>query len=178
MKVKIGKYKRDDSRNVDIQIDKFDTWSLDHSLALIILPALLQLKATGHGIPGNLAEVGGEDYNEQLSFDFYRETSNELFETVAVKRWEEMLDKMIWSFQQLVLDNWDDKYRHGADVEYDYIKASPWVNPITNQTEDTYKIEIKNPDDHWTDYEGMRVHKERMQEGFELFGKYFLNLWD
>lgn len=178
MKVNIGKYRRDDSRRIDVQIQKFDTWSLDHTLAWIILPALLQLKETAHGIPADFAEVGGEDYHPQMCFDFYAENNSQLFDTVAVKRWEETLDKMIWSFQQLALEDWEEQYRHGAEVEYEHIKAEPWYNPVTNQTEDTFKINIKNPDDTWTDYQGMKAHREKMQEGFELFGKYYMSLWD
>ena len=71
MKVNIGKYSlRGNHRHVKIQIEKFDTWNLDHTLAMIILPALIQLKYTKHGIPGNLEEIP-EDYNRnQLVFDF------------------------------------------------------------------------------------------------------------
>jgi len=36
----------------------------------------------------------------------------------------------------------------------------------------------KNPTEHWTDYIGMRIHEERIQEGLELFGKYYRHLWD
>ena len=61
-----GNYRKDDHRKIDVRIDKFDTWSLDHTLANIILPALLQLKATKHGIPHEfVADVGGADYDSQ-----------------------------------------------------------------------------------------------------------------
>ena len=36
-------------RKIKIHIDDYDTWSMDHTLALIILPMLKQLKATKHG---------------------------------------------------------------------------------------------------------------------------------
>jgi len=29
-----------------------------------------------------------------------------------------------------------------------------------------------------TDYDGIRKHEERMQKGFDLFAKYYKNLWD
>ena len=38
-------------RKVKVRIDEYDTWSMDHTLALIILPMLKQLKATKHGSP-------------------------------------------------------------------------------------------------------------------------------
>ena len=62
MKVNISKYpKGSGSRKVSVQIDSFDTWSLDHTLANIIYPALLQLKEQKQGVPGDFANVGGED---------------------------------------------------------------------------------------------------------------------
>ena len=100
MKINIGKYpKGNGQRKVNIQIDKFDTWSMDHTLAMIIFPMLLQLKETKHGVPNEIvSDIGGENYSEQQSFDFYSETYQESFDK-ACDRWDEILDKMIWSFQ-------------------------------------------------------------------------------
>jgi hypothetical protein len=100
MKVKIGPYPNGNrKRKVDVQIDRYDTYGMDHTLALIILPMLLQLRATKHGIPHEFASVGGEDYDSQDSFDFYKESQDEAF-SKGCDRWDEVLDKMIWSFQQ------------------------------------------------------------------------------
>ena len=45
-----------------VKIDKYDTWSMDHSLAHIVLPMLRQLKATQHGSgqvdPEDVPEIG------------------------------------------------------------------------------------------------------------------------
>lgn len=178
MKVNIGKfYKNTSNRKINVQIDKFDTWNLDHTLALIILPALIQLKHTKHGIPSDFAEVGGEDYQSQDSFDFYKENTNQYFEQ-RCKEWEEVLDKMIWSFQQLALEDYDDQYHHGK-AEYDFVKTDKtFPNPITGKVEDTYQMVDKNPDKHWYDHVGHQLHEERIQEGLELFGKYYRALWD
>lgn len=179
MKVKIGKYpKHGNRRKVNIQIENFDTWSFDHTLAHIIYPALLQLKATKHGVPSELVnDVGGEDWCPQECFDFYKETHNEAWE-IAAKRWDEILDKMIWSFQQLAMDDYDSKYHHGKP-EFDWIESDKtFPNPITGKVEKTYQMVDKNPDEHWYDVEGHQLHEERIQEGLELFGKYYRNLWD
>lgn len=177
MKVKLGKYpKGSGNRRVDIQIDNFDTWNLDHTLALIIYPALIQLRETKHGIPNDFAEVGGADYDSQDSFDFYKETHNEAFDE-GVKKWEEVLDKMIWSFEQLIKD-YDELYHHGK-ADYDFVKTDKqFPNPITGKVEDTFKMVDKNPESHWYDAEGHKLHEDRIQEGLELFGKYYRHLWD
>ena len=72
MKVNIGKYpKGKGTRKISVEINNSDTWNLDNTLAAIIYPALLQLKASKQGVPSEFSQVGGEDYVEQNSFDFY-----------------------------------------------------------------------------------------------------------
>ena len=177
MKIKIGKFPKNGDRKIDINIDKYDTWNLDHTLAVIILPALIQLKESKHGIPSDFAEVGGEDYNAQESFDFYKETVNENFEK-RVQEWEEVLDKMIWSFQQIALEDYDNKYHHGKP-KFDFVKTDKqYPNPISGVLEDTFQMVNKNPGEHWYDHVGHKLHEERIQEGLELFGKYYRSLWD
>ena len=53
MKVYIGRYPKDPNKEqkVNVQIDKWDTWNMDATLAHIIVPMLKQLKATKHGAP-------------------------------------------------------------------------------------------------------------------------------
>jgi len=176
MKVNIGKYGKID-RKVNIRIDNSDVYSLDHTLTYIILPALFLLKEKKSGVPHEFSEVGGEDYGNQYSFDFYAETASQMFDEYATKRWEDVLDKMIWSFLQLIDDNWEDRYFYGK-TEYQAKEVEETcLNPLTNKVEKLYTWEDMNPNGHWTDYEGKRIHGERIQEGLELFGKYFLHLW-
>lgn len=177
MKVHLGNYKKTGStRRVDIEIEKFDTYSLDHTLAYIILPCLLQLKATKMGVPAEFSDQGG-DWNNQDSFDFYKDSHNEAFE-LRCKEWELILDKMIWSFQQIVLDDYEKNYHHGQP-KYDWEKTEEkYLNPLNGKHEDTFRMVDKNPDDHWYDSRGHLEHENRIQEGLELFGKYYRHLWD
>lgn len=176
MKVNIGKY-REIGRKVDVALIGSDVWSFDHTLAYIILPGLLMIKESKLGIPGEFAQVGGEDWVDQLSFDFYKDTADEMFE-VACKRWEEVLDKMIWSFQQIVEDEYHDKYYYGKP-EYGFEENDEqMVNPLTNKKEKLYTMVDKNPDEHWFDIAGLTEHQNRIQEGLELFGKHYRSLWN
>lgn len=179
MKIKIGRFpKGNGSQRVDIQIDEWDTWNMDGTLARIIYPMLIQLKASKHGVPSEMvSDVGGEDWCEQDSFDFYKETHDESWE-IASKRWDEILDKMIWSFHQLVVDDYNDKYHHGTS-EYDWVESDKtFPNPVTGKIEPTYQMVDKNPGDHFFDATGLFLHEERIQEGLELFGKHYRALWD
>jgi hypothetical protein len=179
MKINIGKFPKGNiDRKINITIDNYDTWNLDHTLALIIYPALLQLKATKQGIPSEfIDDVGGAEWGDQDSFDFYKETYDEAWKEGS-KRWDDILDKMIWSFEQLLKNNYDDLYHHG-EMDMDWIKTDKkFSNPLTGKMEETYQMVDNNPDEHWYDHEGHQLHEERIQEGLTLFGKYFRNLWD
>lgn len=178
MKVNIGKYPRGPKpQRVDIQIERHDTWNMAETLALIIYPMLLKLKAEKHGVPHDFSEVGGESYTDQDSFDFYKDSQDWAFEEKC-KQWDVTLDKMIWSFEQLLDEEWESKYHHGKH-ETEWVECDkPMMNPLTGKMEKMYQMKDKNPGGHWYDAEGHQLHMARMQEGFELFGKYYQNLWD
>lgn len=179
MKIKISKWpKGAGEQKVDIQIDSWDTWNMDNTLAKIIYPMLIQLKATKHGVPSELVnDVGGEDYAQQDSFDFYKETHDESWK-IGAERWDEILDKMIWSFGQIAYEDYDDLYHHGRG-DYDWVETDrTFPNPITGKLEPTYKMVDKNPDEHWYDHVGHMKHQDKIQEGLDLFAKYFRSLWD
>ena len=83
----IGPYPEDDSeRKVSVKIDPWDTWSMDNTLSLIIVPMLKQLKADTHGAP----TVDLEDVPEAL-----RGATESLF----FERWDWCLDVMIYAFE-------------------------------------------------------------------------------
>lgn len=176
MKVSIL-HRRTKGNKTEVVIERHDTWSLDHTLAMIILPALLQLKATKQGVPGQIVTVTGGSGELQDSFDFYKESYDDAWEK-NIKLWDEILDKIIWSFQQLALEDYDDLYHHGQ-AKYDFEECDKQCyNPITKKMEKTYKMVDKNPNEHWYDHVGHQLHEERIQEGLELFGKYYRALWD
>jgi len=179
MKVKIGKYLKgiNENRKIDIQIDNYDTWSLDNTLAMIILPALIQLKLTKHGVPGEFVNNVGGDLDRNYVFDFIYDDEKRVFEE-SCNKWNETMDKMIWSFQQIVDGQYDSKYHHGK-MEIGFKESSyTYTNPITGKTEKAFEMVDKNPDGHWVDYIGLELHEKRIQEGLELFGKHMRDLWD
>ncbi len=92
-----------------VKIDPQDTWDMDHTLAHIILPLLMQLQKTKHGAPF----VDDEDVpdnlkNKTLPDDEQDTPSNNHFE-----RWNHVLNEMIFAFQYKVNDSWEDTF----DVE-------------------------------------------------------------
>jgi len=177
MKAQIGKYLKNGRKKINVHIDEYDSWNAAHTMSYIILPILLQLRDTSKSIPAEFADTKSEDYTGQLTFDFYKENENEVFEK-CIANWNETLDKMIWSFQQLVHDDYDSLYHHGVPKFSWKETGETMYDPITKQNEKLFEMIDDNPNEHWYDIEGHRLHEERIREGLELFGKYFTNLWD
>lgn len=173
-------------RKVKIRIDNYDTWSADATLALIILPMLKQLKEYKHGsatvdledVPEALRSTNTESYEAQSTFDFYSEAVTEGAPDVHT-RWSWVLDEMIWAFEQIQPDvDWEEQYRSGElDMRWKKTEES-YIDPETGETNFVSEM-VRGPDDTYqVDYEGMKKHQARIDNGFRLFGKYYQGLWD
>jgi len=170
MKIHIGPYsKTDKPRKVDIRIDTYDTWSMDHTLAMIIHPMLIQLKATKHGAP----RVDNEDVPEELKSTSAPPLTQEEIDCGSIdsfhfNRWDWVLDEMIWAFAQ-VLDEDVESQFHTGEHDFDFVEV---------EGSEFSEIKYGPNHTHVFDREGYDVWAERKQNGFRLFGKYFQNLWD
>ena len=140
-----------------VKIDQWDTWSIDYTLSLIIVPMIKQLKETKHGAPF----VDDEDVPEELKStsappkeDDYDTDENHF------KRWDWVLDEMIWAFEQKLNYNSEDKFFDHAE----------WDEKEKDFGKNFHKIKI--------DQVGLKVHEDRKANGFRLFGKYYSGLWD
>lgn len=156
-------------RNIKIHIDKWDVWSMDTTLAYIIVPMLKELRKQAHGYPMDFCT---EDDRCEAQTLFEGE-GFEFPEDSGAVSWAETLGKMIWAFEQVIDFDWEDQYRTGeADFQ--------WVDSdYEDGTSLKYSTMIDGPNHTLeVDYDGIRKHQERMQEGFDLFGKYYRNLWD
>jgi len=137
MKVNIGPFNPNHNRRkIKVHVDYFDTFSLDHTLSVIILPCLIQLKNSQQGIP--ILNKSDTDPN-QMSFDFEEDVESLYYEK-NTEAWNEIMDKIIWSFQQLAFDNENNLLKLESDARL--------------------------------------LYEERIQEGLDLFGKYYRALWD
>jgi len=177
MKVEIGPYPDspdDEERVINVHIDRYDTWNMDSTLALIILPMLKQLRETKHGsaivdledIPEEMRVIGYNDLDQtQSGLDFenkeeYEELSWKQYEV----RWNWVMDEMIWAFEQKTID-WEDQFYSG---EIDQIWSDEAGEGLSYGPNHTFTV----------DSDGLKKHQDRMQRGFRLFGKYYDGLWD
>lgn len=149
------------NRKIKIKYHNYDTWSLDHTLALIILPGLRQLKATNHG-------YGGVDYND-LPHAWLKDASGE-------DQWEWIMDEMIWAFNEIANDYPGDQAFHRGELDLSWTKVNIYG---AEDPEGEYTRMDRGPNDTYcVDFEGQKKYSDRIQNGLILFGKYYRNLWD
>ena len=124
MKVTLGKYSKNinGERKISIKTDPWDTWSLDHTLSLIIHPLLIQLKNTTHGSP----LVDDEDVPEELKSTSAPPKEKEWdTDDNHHKRWEWVLDEMIWAFAQKVDDDAERQFSTGKiDIKFEKVNIT------------------------------------------------------
>ena len=157
-----------------VKIDHYDTWSMDSTLAPIILPMLKQLRDTKHGspqvdpddLPEYMRTTTTEDWDSQSVFDFYNEKQSDGYDIDGYdvhKKWEWVLNEMIFAFEHLVDDEWENEFSSG---EHDLIhvpcewdeNGKPKLYTMEHGPNHTYKC----------DYDGLFKVHERMGNGFRL----------
>jgi len=154
------------TQTVKVRIDRWDTWSMDHTLALIVLPMLKQLKETKHGAPF----VDPKDVPKELQpkKQTKKQKDNHETDSTHFERWDWVLDEMIFAFETKVDDGrWEEQFESGeSDLQWKKLEDGNY--------------EMVNGPKHTREYdwEGRKKYQERISNGFRLFGKYYENLWD
>ena len=152
-------------RTIKVHIDRWDTWSMDHTLAYIVLPMLKQLKETKHGAPYvDLKDVPKELHGKKLT---KKQKDNGEVDDKHFERWDWVLDEMIFAFDSKLDDSWEEQFETGeTDLQW-------------KKLEDGCSEMIRGPNDTKVyDWEGRNKYEERISNGFRLFGKYYESLWD
>ena len=146
-----------------VKIDGWDTWNMDSTLSKIILPMLKQMKESKQGAPF----TDDDDVPPELTSlvcppkKYEWDTDENWF-----KRWEWILDEIIWTFEQLNTD-WEEQFYSGV-CDYQWVPTSNNCSTMTTGPNHTQKF----------DEEGYKIHSARIDNGLRLFGKYYRNLWD
>lgn len=156
--------KRGDQK-IKVRVDRYDTWNMNNTLAVIVHPMLVQLRNTKHGAP----HVEDEDVPEHLRSTSAPPKENEWdADEFYFARWDWVLDEMIWAFEQYIDPNVEEQFYSGnSDIKFEKIEGSEYSELVTGPN-DTFKV----------DREAMKIWAKRMDNGTRLFGKYYKNLWD
>lgn len=149
-------------RKIKVRIDKYDTWSMDQTLAYIILPMLKQLKENKHGSP----YVDDDDVPENLRSTAAPPKKNDYdVDDNHFLRWDWVLDEIIFAFECKVNDDWEEEFFPAPPRTF-FKKLENGSSVLVSKEENDY------------DSEGYKKVQERISNGFRLFGKYYEGLWD
>lgn len=164
-----------------------DLWDLDGHLAKIILPKLRAYRNYSlHGYPTDfLTWEDVQDSGEYKNAEEYEHAVQKGELTGGgFEKWLSVLDEMIFAFEFFLADSGNCKELKNFILKYgDWHEEKPenkkypqFLNinePITGNSKSDLS---KTP--YYFDDKLYSEHGKRAQKGFELFGKYFCNLWD
>ena len=146
-----------------VKIQYSDTWSMDSTLAMIVLPMLKQLKATKHGSP-LVADADVPDGLELRSTEALPKENEWDSDSNIHERWEWVINEMIFAFECKNNDSWDEQF---------------WVRkPKSTLADEIENLNKPGRVDEMCDREGRTKMQERISNGFRLFGIYYESLWD
>jgi hypothetical protein len=147
---------------------------MDSTLGMIALPMLKQLKAAKQGAP----YVDDEDVPEELKSTFAPPKENE-WDTDGnhFKRWDYVMDEMIFAFEHRLDDSWEDAFRSGK-FDTMHVPVDEHGNEVPKGEHKYYQMKEGPNHTYKCDYDGMEVVQKRITNGFRLFGKYYQGLWD
>jgi len=152
-------------RTINVHIDPWDTWSMDHTLAHIVLPMLKQLKEKKHGAPFvDLKDVPKELHGKRLT---KKQKANGEVDDKHFERWDWVMDEMIFAFDSRINNSWQEQFESGkSDIQWKKLE-----NDCSEMIHGPNHTKVY-------DWEGRKAYEERIQNGFRLFGKYYQSLWD
>jgi hypothetical protein len=157
-----------------VRIDPWDTWSMDHTLAAIVLPMLRQLQATKHGSPN----VDDEDVPENLRSTVAPPKENEWdIDSNHHARWDWVLEEMIFAFEMKARNDWESAF-HSGEIDMRWVPVDAEGNEVPKGEHRHYRMERGPADTHVYDAEGAQQVQARISNGFRLFGRYYESLWD
>jgi hypothetical protein len=148
------------SRKTKIVLHDYDTWNMDNTLAMIIVPMLKQLRDSKHGspyvddedVPDHLRPTKGSQDDQQRNIE---------------ERWDWVINEMILAFEAELDHDWEDQFSSG-EIDYSWIKDEHGNSSQVTGPNHTYKIDL----------EGLTARNERNRNGRILFAKYYCALWD
>jgi len=87
MKAHIGPWVNEGDRDISIELDDYDSWNVDYTLAVIAAPLLCQLREISH----SYGIVNPADVPDDIPSS----------EEGTVESWHWVMDEMIWAFTSM-----------------------------------------------------------------------------
>jgi len=182
----------------------FECWGLSYTLAKFILPKLKQFKkANVNSYPSNFSKWEDNESFFGTKEVWEKNTADAQVYGFEMEGWHKVIDEMIFAFEYVIAnDDETFRVRHFVPKYGDVYAKKPenkhthsYYRNIESGYVSMFDGDISEPpegfesldkdsvfammgDEHYYDIEMERKFAERADKGFELFGKYFRNLWD
>ena len=167
MKVNIGKYKKNENpRTIKIEIDDWDIWNLDHTLAMVIHPALVKFRENLNGHP---SQVTGEEWEEimkrypllPLCERRYRYNRDDHADAITLVEYIQLIDAQDSALQKKVEDRLTRRRARKAANQRAYVQRQKEKAAAEAQTQSNQSIpEEDNPLPEWA----INTEEERFEE--------------
>ena len=105
-------------RGIYTKFKDSETWGLYIVIAQFVLPRLKRFKKLNNGVPMSLCFHGNDVHRQGR----------------VAKEWDAILDKMIWSFEQIVDDSDPEKLENETNEEY-VDRCRMWNNNVQHGLE-------------------------------------------
>jgi hypothetical protein len=183
-------------------LSDMESWNLNLTMAKWIYPRLkFFIKKKRNGYPGIFSEYNKNEWKDKDQYDKAIKEGKHL--GGGAEAWEEILQEIIFAFEWIIYyenyrnekqrdkfcKKWNIKNPHekrieNKKVDYVYKSLEPgFAGCISDDPEldkkepEKYRFLRRNVHYYNVKYD-TEVISKRAQKGFELFGKYFSNLWD
>jgi hypothetical protein len=152
-------------RKIVIKIDNYDTWNADCTMALVIYQLLRKFAEQTNSlfsvddcdVPFEIMSCNAPRVNYEYDFDVNYKLRHQ---------W--LLKELIWTFEQLQPD---------CDFETSFYTYTEEYKQNINPNDDLSTNWLDSKGIIW-DREGYIQYNNRIQNGLNLFSKYFRHLWD
>lgn len=143
-----------------------EAWNFKDYHAQWCLPRLKYLRDNHIGCPSTLRTVTAAQIPSHLIGTTKNSKKKQKQEfSKKLQTWKQILDKMIWSFE-----HFDDHIRPIYPKNYDKRMRKVFYDDGT--------VSYTTLDDRNLDYSPQGKHNKKVQEGLDLFAKYYHNMWD
>lgn len=160
MKVQTGTYTKRGKRFARIKIHNHDVWNVDETLSQIIVPLLKKFREKRRGVPSELLDPSKEGDTEKEDKESYER---------AEKKWNEILDKIMWSMEECSAHH-DRKPIPTED-------SAEWKEWVDESGQERFEFVWKDEKEREIFHKEFDEYGRKLQEGCELFGKWFTEFW-
>lgn len=138
-----------------------ESWDFHRWHSKMVVPRLKYLRDNLQGAPSTMFP---DDYDHKNEWKMDKKDREIAFER-AKNRWYDTITKIIWAFEH-------------CDDLIDPIKPDDYDARYKMQRLKDGGLVFDSMDDRELDYTPQKEHDKKVDEGLELFAKYYKNLWD